>query len=548
MNNFDAKNSETSGSEFQQSKANSADKADSVQTRFGKMNESFASTGVHATKAAFDPQTLTFKKAGQRTNRHHVADFISDAKDKDTNDKEKFDPEKSRFGIVPPSIGHRTFDEITASYAYDNLGISETEVEDDDITQPLIHAKASSSHHFIRNFFRLAFFLFLIISTIVVLVLPLYYSDFFGSVKLMFSKESQQGKKIIDEKNVKNDRNRTVINSSPAPRPSNDDISDVKFFGLTVSGTQFVYLIDCSNQMKGSVTPSPFTIVKQNLLESLNTLQDHSRYGLVFFNTKPFSPGNPQDVSPLMQADTVNILQSRKLIGQLTASGNSDLIKAIYSVFSLEPDAIFLVCANSNARSLSSSDIIDIIKRKGHASLNVIEFGYGQKPVIPSPLEFLANQVGGKYKWENLTLLQAVASGDTTSKSGAITGGLSKNKFAPTGKLNVSGDYDFDGTLSRDFEEPYIQDISTVQSRRYSPFGRKLPDEFVAALAKDTNLDTPPQIIPLPKDVAAEIEMDARIVYLSGFLDSATNPKMLRTGAESRLALWVKGAKAGLPA
>jgi TPR repeat protein len=151
------------------------------------------------------------------------------------------------------------------------------------------------------------------------------------------------------------------------------------------------------------------------------------------------------------------------------------------------------------------------------------------KPLSETPLEKLAKGLHGDYQWLNIQ-------GNTPSVNELNTAqkNIYENTSSPPLTEMVHADFRF------------TDDVSRPGTQKNSPFGKEIVTD--ANRFSDDDSSASPKRLPLPDAEILEIETDARIVYMSGFTSSPQSPQMLRVGAENRLALWIRGASAELPA
>ena len=309
--------------------------------------------------------------------------------------------------------------------------------------------------------------------------------------------------------------------------------SEIKVFDTTANGKSFVFLVDCSSTMEFAAPGTPYSFVKPQLLNALKSLNHENKYAVLFYNDNVFvsQAESGGGTASLNLADSVNIIRTQKIIEDTTPNGSSDPKKGILAALRLEPDTIFWICESSNWILTGSDDVEQIKRGIKKTNINILELGKGRKPYRGTLLEIFSKNINisGKYSWVNLESLP----------SRSATNGFTEQPLFENVPVPMIAT-----ALETDFDPKFIQDISTPQSRSYNPFLEPRPS---FQPQPDTSLLTRPKIIPLPNSVINDIEMDARIVYLSAFTSSPQSPSLLLIGAENRLSLWVRGAKAELP-
>jgi VWA domain-containing protein len=170
--------------------------------------------------------------------------------------------------------------------------------------------------------------------------------------------------------------------------PADDRTASTQVFGVTASGSSFVYVFDRSLSMQGPALAA----AKRELLASLSHLKPVQQFQIIFYNEKPkiMPPG------PLLFADDNGRRQAESFVGGITAAGGTDHVQALELAIRLQPDVIFLL-TDADEPPLSTRDL-KAIHQKNSAIINVIEFKTGSPTAKPSSLRQLADQNRGEYK------------------------------------------------------------------------------------------------------------------------------------------------------
>ena len=166
----------------------------------------------------------------------------------------------------------------------------------------------------------------------------------------------------------------------------------VSVFGAVGEGTKFVYVFDRSVSMAGA----PLRRAKAELVGSLASLNDVHQFQIIFFNhqVRTFDlTGGQQRVA---FASEQNKQLAARFVGGVTAAGGTDRLSALRLAVGMRPDAIFFLTDVDDAMSAGELDSIRRLNRSG-ASINTIEFGYGQSSGSTNFLKRLARQSGGQY-------------------------------------------------------------------------------------------------------------------------------------------------------
>lgn len=188
--------------------------------------------------------------------------------------------------------------------------------------------------------------------------------------------------------------------------PVADDASaTTSVFGVSGSGSSFVYVFDRSDSMNG-FGGRPLRAAKRELIKSLESLTDRQRFSLVFYNDRPtpFAPsGAPFAMIP---GDEAMVTTARRYINSVQAYGGTEHGDALRMALRLGPDVIFFLTDASVPR-LSSSQL-RVIRSRAQTSgtvIHAIEFGTTPAAAPDSFLKELASAGGGQYRYVNVQRL-----------------------------------------------------------------------------------------------------------------------------------------------
>ncbi len=174
-------------------------------------------------------------------------------------------------------------------------------------------------------------------------------------------------------------------------------------FGVTGTGTRFVYVFDRSASMS-DYNNKPLRAAQQQLVASLRTLNETCQFQVIFYNHEPqlFSPtGGPPR---MFFATEENRLAAERYIHSMVPTGGTDHLAALKSAFSISPDVIFMLTDAEGG--LSPADMADLTRRnRTGAVVNLIEFGVGQRRMVDRSLERFALESGGQYLYKNILTL-----------------------------------------------------------------------------------------------------------------------------------------------
>ena len=414
---------------------------------------------------------------------------------------------QTRFGMIPPTLRTVTRPVKTGQFRFD--GSPETEANTDDSNGYMTRIEPVYSHLgqktsktgeiFPILFFRLfqvALFLFLFFALPGLIFFFVFYDSIYPPPQ-------------------------------SHPDPSSIPLTTVRFFDLLASGRRFVFLVDTTELMATQADSSSLLLIKSKLQQSLRDLKEFDSFELLCFNHQ-ISATFGQDITvTLVPADKFHRSRAEERIGAIQPTGSGDLKRGILAALALKPDTIFLLCHSINAEQLNTKVLDEIQAAAGKTKLYTVEVADSIKPLHETLLEKLTQNLHGDYQW--LNILEK-----TTQVNELIWIQKENEKNMSIPPLT--------GMIEADFK--FYDDVSRPETS--SPFGQ----EIVAgsrSLENDNSL-SPAKQLSLPDSVIREIETDARIVYMSGLIGFPQNPPMLHVGAENRLALWIQGAKAELPA
>jgi hypothetical protein len=173
-------------------------------------------------------------------------------------------------------------------------------------------------------------------------------------------------------------------------------------FGVQGKGSKFIYVFDRSASMEGR----PLAAAKNQLLQSLQSLETVHQFHIIFFNTKTQSFDISGGGHRIAFASDRNKKLAANFVGGITADGGTDRMNALREALNFAPDVIFFLTDADDPMSASEMAELARANRKAQASICVIEFG--KKPV-PTPNNFLARLArdnGGQYGYVDTTKLK----------------------------------------------------------------------------------------------------------------------------------------------
>lgn len=173
-------------------------------------------------------------------------------------------------------------------------------------------------------------------------------------------------------------------------------------FGVPGKGSKFIYVFDRSASMEGR----PLAAAKQQLVQSVQSLDTVNQFHIIFFNTTTQSFDLTGGSRRIAFASDRNKKLAANFVGGITADGGTDRMYALKEALNFAPDVIFFLTDADDAMSPSEMAELARINQKVQASICVIEFGKGP-PTNPNDfLARLAHDNRGQYGYVDTTKLK----------------------------------------------------------------------------------------------------------------------------------------------
>jgi len=178
-------------------------------------------------------------------------------------------------------------------------------------------------------------------------------------------------------------------------------------FGVSGSGSRFVYVFDRSDSMNG-YDGKPLRAAKSELKRSLQSMTEAQEFQIVFYNetAKPFVPaGSPVQ---LLRGDASMIRRAINYIDVVKAFGGTEHYDALKLALRMGPDVIFLL-TDARVPSLSGKQMSEIkrMAERTSASIHCIEFGAESLSPDDNFLRQLAADNRGEYRYLSLSELSS---------------------------------------------------------------------------------------------------------------------------------------------
>lgn len=179
----------------------------------------------------------------------------------------------------------------------------------------------------------------------------------------------------------------------------------VKVFGVEGTGSKFVYLFDRSASMDGV----RLRAAKQQLIASLDSLEEIHRFHIIFFNgaTPLHAQLNVGRRNRIAFATEQNKKLATSFVQSVTAFGGTDRETALTTALGLGPDVIFFLTDADNEMSRDEMSKVYRLQKRHGTTICTIEFGVGPRHGRRNFLTQLAESTGGTYNYVNTNNLGA---------------------------------------------------------------------------------------------------------------------------------------------
>lgn len=178
-----------------------------------------------------------------------------------------------------------------------------------------------------------------------------------------------------------------------APSKKLGNKATVSVFGISGTGTRFVYVFDRSISMAGP----PLRVAKEQLIASLDALDSVHQFQIIFFNHEPQAWDLTGGQNRIAFATASNKRLAEKFVRNVAATGGTFRRTALQLALRLRPDVIFFLSDTDDP--MARDDLADAIRRaqQNAISINTIEYGVGQRTTDSNFLVQLARDTGGRY-------------------------------------------------------------------------------------------------------------------------------------------------------
>lgn len=177
-------------------------------------------------------------------------------------------------------------------------------------------------------------------------------------------------------------------------------------FGVTGSGTKFIYVFDRSGSMDG-FQGRPLAAAKRELLASIAKLGQVHQFQIVFYNERPTILNVDRQTAPrLLYGNDTDKKLAHDFVRGIQADGATRHLDALKAALRMKPHVIFFL-TDADEPTLSNAELAEIRQLNGHvgASINAIEFGAGPQQSRENFLVRIARENSGAHVYVDVTKL-----------------------------------------------------------------------------------------------------------------------------------------------
>jgi hypothetical protein len=188
------------------------------------------------------------------------------------------------------------------------------------------------------------------------------------------------------------------------PQGESSDATTI-VFGVSGSGSRFVYVFDRSDSMNG-FGGKPLRAAKSELIRSLRTLTDRQSFQLIFYNDKPKAFQLTGVPDQLFSGDEAYVSLAENYIRSIAAFGGTEHESALKMALRMAPDVIFFL-TDARIPRLSTGELREIrnLADASGATIHTIEFGAEPSAPADTFLRDLASQNRGQYQYVDIRSL-----------------------------------------------------------------------------------------------------------------------------------------------
>ena len=178
-----------------------------------------------------------------------------------------------------------------------------------------------------------------------------------------------------------------------------------RLFGVSGSGSRFVYVMDRSDSMNG-FGGLPLRNAKTELVRSLNSLKPEQQFQIIFYNesVKPFRMAGHS--LQMVTGEKDHLKRAETYVKSIRAFGGTKHKSALLMALRMAPDVIFFM-TDAHIPRLSRGELADVQRRaqRSGTTIHAVEFGSQADGSPTSFLRDLAAMNGGQYQYVDVRRL-----------------------------------------------------------------------------------------------------------------------------------------------
>ena len=180
-------------------------------------------------------------------------------------------------------------------------------------------------------------------------------------------------------------------------------------FGVSGSGSRFLYVMDRSDSMNG-FGGTPLRAAKAELIRSLRSLSKRQQFQIIFYNDRPKAfqiPGLPLE---MITGESSHVERAAQYVESVQAFGGTEHDAALKLALRMAPDVIFFL-TDARIPRLSQAELAEIRRRAQRSGTTIHAIEFGAEPAAPSSsfLRELAADNQGQYQYVDVRSLIAPA-------------------------------------------------------------------------------------------------------------------------------------------
>lgn len=172
-----------------------------------------------------------------------------------------------------------------------------------------------------------------------------------------------------------------------------------KLFGVSGSGSRFVFVVDRSDSMNG-YGGRPLEAAKRELTQSIHSLSEQQQFQIIFYNNRPTPFTAPGQRPGLLTGDEPMRYRAEQYIRNVSAFGGTEHMDALRLALQMDPDVLFFL-TDARVPRLTRRQLDEIRARAASAGTTIHAIEFGSEPEAPSDsfLRTLASDNEGQYRY-----------------------------------------------------------------------------------------------------------------------------------------------------